>query len=865
MTQNPWLMHGCYHCINEGQARDVLLAPINITCKSNGFGTIVEGVCIRNHKFVIQSPSNTSRVYDDPARGFHRRLTSKYIDHDINLLVVLAAYLSGLGGTEVQRIAAALNLKNFNPCLKMYHKSSKHYVSNIVIQEAKIVVKEALVEEVRNGFFQRHPSCDEDDWKSYLHWTSNTSVDDPDQSDDERETFSPVDLVVSADMGWQKRSSGRKYDSPSGHMFLVGSATGKIVAFDLKCVNCATCLRAQKDNKIPRAHHCPKNFDGHAKAMEATTAAELIVHISNQFNGKARVSTVISDDDSSMRSHCSHAGGLPTTIYEPIFLADPSHRCKIIGKPLFKLAALKKSSCTLTTHDATRIKVYTACFFNQNRGKGRTVAWMQEHVWCVLYHYFDDHRFCTSDFCYKIRENCAQSNQNPAEEQAHPLPQSRVPAASHSTLSKLHALRSSPGYYRCMKKDSKLFNQLKDCLMPYFGAEAIKEVMHEHNTQRNEGMNTAMCISAPKFKNFSRSPELSTRVALVAGCQNLGKCKFVERVIEKFNFATKPTAFLSLLEKEDNAKIKRQERQASVRVKRQRITKRVSKALESRQKDIKAAQKGTTYGDDNAVVKKKSNNPSTCPFRQFGCNTPGHTHTTILAKECKYHYLWKQNRDLEKPEKITKDEWFSRVKAVWLEENNEDVSRSQISIRDVILHEFDGDISLLSCSDNEDVHSSSSVALTANLQSSSLHSSNVITQQDDPNSQCNAWSIDMCDMQFTNSNEEVCHNSDDSDAEISNEDQSISSNLYSSYPDDHGLAYITQDTELEVTQDDDSEKKIPASSEITTVEEDTNNFYPIEEGAADATGTSTVGHLKMSRKPLDASINTDDGERSVWL
>ena len=135
--------------------------------------------------------------------------------------------------------------------------------------------------------------------------------------------------------------------------------------------------------------------------MEATTVAELITRISEQFHGKSRVSTIISDDDSSMRSHCSHEGGLSRHVHEPNFLADPSHRCKIIGKPFFKLASMKKSECTLTTNDATRIKVYTACFFNQNRNKQRSLQWMQDHVWCVLHHYFDDHQFCTPDFCYK--------------------------------------------------------------------------------------------------------------------------------------------------------------------------------------------------------------------------------------------------------------------------------------------------------------------------------------------------------------------------------------------------------------------------------------------------------------------------------
>ena len=36
-------------------------------------------------------------------------------------------------------------------------------------------------------------------------------------------------LTVSLDMGWQKRSSGRRYDSPSGIIHCIGARSGKII------------------------------------------------------------------------------------------------------------------------------------------------------------------------------------------------------------------------------------------------------------------------------------------------------------------------------------------------------------------------------------------------------------------------------------------------------------------------------------------------------------------------------------------------------------------------------------------------------------------------------------------------------------
>ena len=48
-----------------------------------------------------------------------------------------------------------------------------------------------------------------------------------------------IPLTVSYDMGWSKRSTGRVYDSLSGHGFLVGCHTGKIIHMRVLCKNVA--------------------------------------------------------------------------------------------------------------------------------------------------------------------------------------------------------------------------------------------------------------------------------------------------------------------------------------------------------------------------------------------------------------------------------------------------------------------------------------------------------------------------------------------------------------------------------------------------------------------------------------------------
>ena len=51
-----------------------------------------------------------------------------------------------------------------------------------------------------------------------------------------------IGLDTSFDMGWQKCSSGRQYNSKSGHAFLIGMQTVKVIASvvyskdDVKCM-----------------------------------------------------------------------------------------------------------------------------------------------------------------------------------------------------------------------------------------------------------------------------------------------------------------------------------------------------------------------------------------------------------------------------------------------------------------------------------------------------------------------------------------------------------------------------------------------------------------------------------------------------
>ena len=71
-----------------------------------------------------------------------------------------------------------------------------------------------------------------------------------------------------------------------------------------------------------------------------------------------------------MRAHCANiinGGKLNDDVPQPQFLADPSHRVKVMSKPLFAMATKTKDPTKLKMIDAMRMKKYTRCYITQNR------------------------------------------------------------------------------------------------------------------------------------------------------------------------------------------------------------------------------------------------------------------------------------------------------------------------------------------------------------------------------------------------------------------------------------------------------------------------------------------------------------------
>lgn len=107
-------------------------------------------------------------------------------------------------------------------------------------------------------------------------------------------------------MGWQKRSTGRLYDSLSGHGFIFGCKTGNIIGFCVKSKACSVCSNTNSLNIPAEEHDCQVNWSGASGAMEAGVALEVCIALHDDSGFNVYIDSITSDDDSTMRAHLQY-------------------------------------------------------------------------------------------------------------------------------------------------------------------------------------------------------------------------------------------------------------------------------------------------------------------------------------------------------------------------------------------------------------------------------------------------------------------------------------------------------------------------------------------------------------------------------
>ena len=176
-------------------------------------------------------------------------------------------------------------------------------------------------------------------------------------------------------MGGNKRSTGRIYDSLSGHGFIIGFSTNKVIGYGVSKEKCSICKQLNRNNIAAAEaylNECNINSTGSSGAMESELVLKLTTKIFRESDGLVYVSYIVSNNDSTIQAHLQHKSSGPESkldddIHQPSFYADLSRRIKEMSKPIFKMVTNTKDPYKCKQVDALHIKKYTGCAIYKTR------------------------------------------------------------------------------------------------------------------------------------------------------------------------------------------------------------------------------------------------------------------------------------------------------------------------------------------------------------------------------------------------------------------------------------------------------------------------------------------------------------------
>ena len=152
---------------------------------------------LSNHHFPLHLPQQTKHHSCEPRYA-------ALIWYSINFQWVFGMQLIGGGGRESTKLLGMLNLPWQGFEKKTFTKIEAHTgMAERLVRD--LAIEEALQEEIKDTLEHNN--------QSYGEWCAQT---------DKEKNNNKVKLTVTYDMGWQKRSSGRRYDSSRGHAIIIG-------------------------------------------------------------------------------------------------------------------------------------------------------------------------------------------------------------------------------------------------------------------------------------------------------------------------------------------------------------------------------------------------------------------------------------------------------------------------------------------------------------------------------------------------------------------------------------------------------------------------------------------------------------------
>jgi len=562
-------------------------------------------------------------------------LIERNSDYAINILYVLGFMCSGDGGKEAERLLGLLGLPNSTTMEKRSFGTMSRQIGQPILDLADATLLENLEIAVKEYHETTYDNNEESE-RLFALWKS--AVANPNAEMLPRQHYPKLNL--SADMGWQRRSSGNAYNSNSGHAVLVEQTTRHPVIRSIKSKLCAVCQGQKRSKKITE-HQCFINHDGSASSMEPLAVLEMVVRLFDDF--KVETAHVIADDDSSMKAKLKYSnadfmvmnnldkpptiinsngnevvrpdkGRLPRYMLEPIFWHDPNHRKKTLKGELYgQLKKRKASREGLTRCDILRITTNFAYMVRTLHHKSSDAEFVEAGK-AVVEHHFDNHE-CCGKWCRRKD----MTNEEKAE---------------------------CPKVYRSKEKDATLYKHLTATMARFISLSALREVGHGMDTQVNESLNNTFSWCAPKNKTYCGTVSLSLRIAIATSIHTIGTERFFNRLFETLGIDVSPLVTKHLKQQQSirASRLKRSRKKEVKLVRNLKLHERLRKHTEDVKKE-NCKRDGIAYQpgmginggcteeelNQSAAAKHPTKAPVVCPH----CGKKGHK--TTRSNKCDKH------------------------------------------------------------------------------------------------------------------------------------------------------------------------------------------------------------------------------------
>jgi hypothetical protein len=437
-------------------------------------------------------------------------------------------------------------------------------------------------------------------------------------------------LFTSWDMGWQKRSSGRAYNSPSGVGFLLGGYTKKVLCLSVFSKICATCTADTRANRQPTEHRCPKNHTGSSKSMESIGALQCVKELYDKTED-CYVCGICTDDDTCTRGILSHSfrekyptdrtkwprkengtilsdpGKLPLSMPEVQFkYADKVHRKKCYGSGQYNI---EKTDEQLKKPECERLKRNFGLCLYQKAGPatGKTMAEFKTGITAVLEHTFNNHEYCSKEWCKFMTDTDAELDDIDTKSRF----LDKTKGETYDKMKKLHDSHTTP--------------------------EKLEQLFHDFSSQKNETMNKKMTVTAPKDKTFCTTMSLTSRTQVVSIRDSVGELEAVKRILQELGYQRMPPSTREFLIRADKLASYHKTRREKADVKVNRNKAKTEKLRTELQKQEQDRKRGFTYESGIALrddVEISGNAAVVNNTVRKGCKCGSFDHQRSTHKNC---------------------------------------------------------------------------------------------------------------------------------------------------------------------------------------------------------------------------------------